>query len=377
MDKMMLPPEKVNTTKSSSFFKSTIQKKLSVGSANDTYEAEADAMANKVMRMQEPKQQNVSHSGSLVQRKCAHCEQEEKIQKKSLAENITPLVQRSSTESVGESQAPSHVENQINSSRGGGNSMDHDTKNFMESRFGTDFSAVRIHTGSQAVQMSRELNAQAFTVGNDVYFNEGKYSPNTDSGKHLLAHELTHTVQQGNGIHKKPDIQLYGGCTTTQNTTIDADHILARSMLSRAISEVGSYNGTVPSKVFNALNTHFHGATSNSFATWLNLNLRTLWGLTWMAGYQCETVGGSSWACTGSDYATTFWCVPLVDIRLCPSYFPRTSNERASTLIHEWVHKYGCNFDLGYEWETTYPSNGTITQLLNADSFAKFIRDVQ
>ena len=82
MDKMMLQPEKVNTTKSSSFFKPTIQKKLSVGSANDTYEAEADAMANKVMRMQEPQQQNVSHTGALVQRKCAHCEQEEKLQKK-------------------------------------------------------------------------------------------------------------------------------------------------------------------------------------------------------------------------------------------------------------------------------------------------------
>jgi hypothetical protein len=81
--------------------------------------------------------------------------------------------------------------------------MDHGTQSFMESRFGTDFSDVRIHTGSQAVQMSRGLNAQAFTVGNDVYFNEGKYSPNFDSGKHLLAHELTHTVQQGGGIGRK------------------------------------------------------------------------------------------------------------------------------------------------------------------------------
>ncbi|PJJ10312.1 uncharacterized protein DUF4157 [Flavobacterium sp. 1] len=196
MDKMTLQPEKVKTAKSSSFFKPTIQKKLSVGSANDTYEVEADAMANKVMRMQEPQQQNVSHTGALVQRKCTACEQEEKLQKKPLAENITPLIQRSSTENSGESQASNHIENQINNSRGGGNSMDHGTKNFMESRFGADFSGVRIHTGSQAVQMSRELNAQAFTVGNDVYFNEGKYSPNTDSGKHLLAHELTHTVQQ-------------------------------------------------------------------------------------------------------------------------------------------------------------------------------------
>jgi hypothetical protein len=81
--------------------------------------------------------------------------------------------------------------------------MDHETKNFMESHFGIDFSNVKIHTGSEAVQMSRELNAQAFAVGNDIYFNEGKYNPNFDSGKHLLAHELTHTVQQSKNLQKK------------------------------------------------------------------------------------------------------------------------------------------------------------------------------
>ncbi len=183
--------------KKNNFFKPTIQKKLSIGSANDSYEVEADNMANKVMRMQTPNQQNVSHTGALVQRKCAACEEEDKIQKKPLAETITPLIQRSSNSESG-GQAPSHIESQINSSRGSGSSMDNGTKHFMESRFGTDFSEVKIHTGSQAVQMSRELNAQAFTVGNDIYFNEGKYSPNSDSGKHLLAHELTHTVQQGN-----------------------------------------------------------------------------------------------------------------------------------------------------------------------------------
>lgn len=197
MDKMTLQREKAITAKSNSFFKPSIQKKLSVGSANDSYEVEADNMANKVMRMSNLQQQNVSHTGALVQRKCAGCEQEEKLQMKPLADSITPLIQRRSTESSGESHAPNHVENQINNSRGGGSLMDNSTKNFMESRFGTDFSDVKIHIGSQAVQMSRELNAQAFTVGNDIYFNEGKYSPNSDNGKHLLAHELTHTVQQG------------------------------------------------------------------------------------------------------------------------------------------------------------------------------------
>lgn len=67
----------------------------------------------------------------------------------------------------------------------------------MQSRFGADFSDVKIHTGGEAILMKRELNAKAFTVGNDIYFNEGQYNPNSGEGKHLLAHELVHTVQQG------------------------------------------------------------------------------------------------------------------------------------------------------------------------------------
>jgi hypothetical protein len=87
--------------------------------------------------------------------------------------------------------------------------MSENALSFMESRFGTDFSGVKIHTDTNAVQMSRELNAQAFTVGSDIYFNSGKYAPESASGKHLLAHELTHTVQQGGGIERK--VQRRGG----------------------------------------------------------------------------------------------------------------------------------------------------------------------
>ncbi|MEO1032082.1 MAG: DUF4157 domain-containing protein [Bacteroidota bacterium] len=173
----------------------TIQRKLSIGSSNDAYEVEADAMADKVVGMSDSQVNTEQHSGPLVQRKCAACE-EETVQKKSLATEITPMVQRKSHGAEG-GRASETLTQQIDSSRGGGQAMDKDTQGFMESRFGTDFSGVCIHTGTQAVQMSRDLNAQAFTVGNDIYFNEGKYNPSSNSGKHLLAHELTHTVQQG------------------------------------------------------------------------------------------------------------------------------------------------------------------------------------
>ncbi len=103
-------------------------------------------------------------------------------------------VQKKSDETGSNTSA---LEQNLARSKGGGSSMDPTTKNQMESGFGTDFSGVKIHNDSNAVQMNKELGAQAFTNGNDIYFNEGKYNPTTKSGQHLLAHELTHTVQQG------------------------------------------------------------------------------------------------------------------------------------------------------------------------------------
>lgn len=103
------------------------------------------------------------------------------------------------------------LESRLNSSKSGGSPLPDHTRSFMENRIGGDFSNVKIHTDSNAVKMSQELGAQAFTHGNHIYFNSGKYNPDSFSGKHLLAHEMVHTVQQGitNRIQKKNEpIQL-------------------------------------------------------------------------------------------------------------------------------------------------------------------------
>jgi hypothetical protein len=70
---------------------------------------------------------------------------------------------------------------------------------------GADFSEVRIHTDREATDMNKSLRAQAFALGRDVFFNAGKYRPETTKGLHLLAHELTHVVQQGKAAKKKPN----------------------------------------------------------------------------------------------------------------------------------------------------------------------------
>ncbi len=146
-------------------------------------------MADKVMRIPEQ---------NFIQRKCAHCEEEEKAQRKPLAS----FIQKKSE--ANNNKASDAISSQIQSTKGGGNSMPKSTKSFMESRFGANFSNVNIHTGNYVSQVSSQLNAQAFTVGNNIYFNEGRYQPESSDGKHLLAHELTHVMQQTGNIQRQP-----------------------------------------------------------------------------------------------------------------------------------------------------------------------------
>jgi len=96
-----------------------------------------------------------------------------------------------------EEQEPSLVRDVVGS--GGGSPLDRDTRGFMESRLGADFSDVRVHTDGKAAESARSVQAHAYTVGNDVVFQSDKYAPGSESGQRMLAHELTHVVQQRSG----------------------------------------------------------------------------------------------------------------------------------------------------------------------------------
>ena len=169
------------------------QTKLTIGQPNDKYEQEADAVADAVINKKEEqptvqaKKITPVPTSDFTQKKCEACEEEETIQRKADGDEMT---------------ASTHLQSQLNATKGSGRPLPEGTRSSMESAIGADFSGVRVHTGGAAVQMSQDLGAQAFTHGSDVYFNEGKYNANSNSGKHLLAHELTHVVQQGGG--KKP-----------------------------------------------------------------------------------------------------------------------------------------------------------------------------
>ncbi len=171
----------------SSLGKSTFQAKLRIGPANDVYEREADRTADRVMRGPVPSGGiSGGPSDGLVRRKCAACEEEEK----------KTLQRKEGGASSGPATAPPIVHDVLS---GSGRPLDPSVRSFMEPRFGHDFGNVRIHTDSRAAESARSVNALAYTVGDTVVFGDGAYRPGTESGRRLIAHELTHVVQQGGG----------------------------------------------------------------------------------------------------------------------------------------------------------------------------------
>ena len=246
----------------------TVQPKSTIGQPNDEYEREADAMADRVIQRlqqpatktpestsiqkeveEEPEMEQEEESGPEIrlqsmfssdadppeegiQRKCAACEEEEAtLQRKS---NLPAQLVSTKLVSL------------LQSSKGGGHPLPVDTRSNMESAFGTDFSGVRVHTGSSAVKMNQSLSARAFTHGADIYFNRGQYNPGSTEGQRLLGHELTHAVQQG-GANKK---------ATTPNTIFGkVKKIQLEEASSTSTTRTRRTLADVRESAFNALQT--------------------------------------------------------------------------------------------------------------------------
>lgn len=246
---------------SNTFFDPKIQKKIKTGKAGDKYEVEADKVADKVVnnstntggllqaKEEEVQQKAISETISTVQKQEVEKEEpvqkqeEEKVQQKEMKEEESvqkkeeedkvqkkemkeeePVqkkeeedkvqtkeeekIQQKTTEEEGvhkkeeKDTKNSNIESKIKKTKGEGYPLGRGIKLEMDTAFKADFSAVRIHTDSTAIALCQEMGAQAFTNGRDIYFNKGKYNPKTKAGKELLAHELTHTIQQG-AVQKK------------------------------------------------------------------------------------------------------------------------------------------------------------------------------
>jgi hypothetical protein len=150
------------------------------------YEQEADRVAEQVTSLAEPQ---VQRKRACADGSCATCGNKEATREVVQTKRIQPG-------GNGQTAAPPIVNEVLRSS---GQLLNASSRKFMEARFGHDFSHVRTHTDAQAAMSAREIGAQAYTVGSNIVFGAGQYSPETDKGRRLLAHELTHVIQQGRG----------------------------------------------------------------------------------------------------------------------------------------------------------------------------------
>jgi len=171
-------------------------------------------------------------SFGLLQRKCA-CGGEEKCER----------FRAKSLQRWASGAAPESVPRSVNDAlRSPGQSLDRDTRGFMETRFGHDFSRVRVHTDARATESASSVRAAAYTVGEHIVFGAGQYSPRSHDGKTLLAHELTHVVQQQRAEASQLDAMRHGtaAASAENEANVTAAHVAAnRDVRGIVLSSIG------------------------------------------------------------------------------------------------------------------------------------------
>lgn len=347
-----------------------IRAKLTVGQPGDPFELEADRTAERVMR------------------KCTSCcpecaqKEEETVQTKPLAGNVPEITP--------------DVEDQIRAVRQGGNALPTSERAFFEPRFGRDFSGVRIHTGPAAAESARTLGAAAYTLGHDIVFAPGRYSPGTDSGRRLMAHELTHVVQQSPGqIRRECDPPPMNPCPTTgrhsrQQIVLTAFQT-ASNWLPNARLRIEQYmedpGNRANRRAAQALRRHFswtEAVRSNPPYPDIPQHIiqvidRTLRNITVPIQPACPSQPRLE--PRGNDHMRVFASSPGAWERsncyeFYPDFFTRTTaTRRAKTALHEMMHSWENMRDIAYDWEGSYPPHVRAAQF-NADSFAALIRDL-
>jgi hypothetical protein len=377
METMLISGNRQNERKSAvnhsnsqtSFFKPVIQPKLSVNEPGDHYEQEADAMADRVMRMSTPTMSEppfFKPVQTAIQRKCEHCEEEEKLHRK----------ESSGAETHGGNELDSYV-GSLGSS---GQALPESSRQFFEPRFGQDFSNVRIHTDSVAAKSAQSINALAYTTGNNIVFNNGQYSPESDSGKKLMAHELTHVVQQGGSVQAK-QIQRLGannGCNATQAGAIHQAIYDARGWINNMQAKVSATpNGA---NVLGALRRNFgttYGVAAN--LTMIVDRIQRVYNVLSSLTVNCDP--GTDAFCVARNCGFTV-AGSLLSV-ICPHTITTSGNYLTGCVLHEAFHATYSNFavDEYSGWHGAaqgtagYPGPG-VDPLLNADSYTTFVMDL-
>ena len=361
-----------------------VMTKLKVNAPGDKYEQEADRVADRVMKMSEP--HSTGNAAPDIQKKCDGCEEE--IQRQPEEEDE---IQRQEEEEEKEEppqlkelpgntqEATPDIQSKIHGLKGGGQPLPENTRAFFEPRFGHDFGGVRVHTDSSAGSVARSVNAKAFTHGSDVVFGQGEYSPGTLSGQKLLAHELTHVVQQGassnDGLIRRTS---YSGCTNAQRPSIRQAVSDANTNLAGAIAKLTSR--PIPQSTQDAMWLVFRNS-SEVIADRVAQDLSEVQAGLPSATMECEQVGEFMYDhfCGGNGQGYTR-PIPAIfgigNIHLCMQnwqFYPRRL--KSIIVLHEGTHRYALKGDKFYfdnRCHETGDSLGKhqVHRLANADSYA-------
>jgi Domain of unknown function (DUF4157) len=353
-----------------------IQAKLVVGQANDPLEQEANLVAEQVMRMPDPALRLTP--AAQLRRKCADCEAED--------ENKVRL-QPMAPAGAAPGEAPPIVHEVL---RSPGQPLDATTRAFMEPRFGYDFSRVRVHTDAKAAKSAHDVNALAYTVGEHIVFGAAQHARKKIDGQRLLAHELTHTIQQSGGTRADSVVRRISVTVATEGTCADERKIAEAIPGALAMVRVALFDwftkagGRDLARIKMLLRANFLSDSNDTFDT-VRDRLASMYTMLQEA----------------MDGKVTFVCAPRTDqecggrtgyvlptehhrIHICPPFFNLTLEGRRWMLVHETAHLAGASRLPESYWDFFGPisedqcrlitgAGSTIEALGNADNYARLI----
>ena len=370
-----------------------LRAKLRIGQPGDVYEQEADRVADAVMRMSEPgvQRQVEPEEGEeemlqakplaeeitplvQVQRQEEPEEEEETLQAKPLAEEIIPLVQRQvePEEEEEEEIRPKSIDGaapevtpeigrDVQSIKGRGQPLSASERAFFEPRYGADFDDVRVHSDARAAHVAQSVNARAFTHGRDVVFGAGQYAPGMSEGRRLLAHELTHVVQQSayptnqlSLVQRLEAMQNYRGCHDDQNFFTELAQTRASVWVACTISALEEIfrPHDIVTLAESTLNRFFHpprgrGGTIGGYhhpriiRTIIRRLRRIMRALDNPRLFRCVTRRTCGRENADNDPNALAYAGQWTVISLCPNFFNLSPTDQIGTFIHESAHHIG------------------------------------
>ncbi|MGH7807801.1 MAG: eCIS core domain-containing protein [Thermodesulfobacteriota bacterium] len=318
-----------------------IQTKLKFNEPGDKYEQEADRMADEIMRMPDSEVCDISQGHMDIQRKCAGCTSGEELCPECEQEK-NGFVQRNVRDDSEANDTNVYDEFVVNP--GPGQPLDSTSRAFFEPRFGHDFSRVRVHTHTRAAESARSVNALAYTMGRNIVFGAGQYTPETKHGKQLVAHELTHVIQQRksclNPVLQRQAVAVpnFRDCTPAitgiadANERLEAARLRAREFIGAARRRLAA--APAPGTTYAAaLNRHFIAPTAADRAT-IDANYSQILLSLRVPNYICNSEN----ICEGEQ---AFHLSDDDLIHVCRPFWPIGITCRGIILIHEGAHDVG------------------------------------